>query len=173
MQQEEFDKEWREKLTADPATAVDFFRGVGQELQQSILDAVRREVGTVRTELQTRDPVYQANQDRIKMLVDNGMPIEGAIKFVAREQREKAEAEKAEGGGDLQAATKSVSQPGKVQPPGRTGDAARAAAGGTPRELVELGPGEEGMLRALGISGEKLDKFKAELGEQLAKAGAA
>ena len=88
-EQEQFDKDWADKIDANPSAAIQYYRGVAGELQKNVTRSVsdveqrlKSEIASVRELLEERDPFYAANKADVDKLIDVGLDRKTALKVV-------------------------------------------------------------------------------------------
>lgn len=81
--QEQFNKEWKDRLNEDPSAAVDYFQGLSQELMRKQeettqrlikeqLAEIQKAIEPIRAKVEENDPEYLANKDSVDQLVATG-----------------------------------------------------------------------------------------------------
>ena len=158
-EQEQFLKTWREKITENPADAVDFYRGAVGEVQSNLRselsrtkDELRNELKALREQLDSSDPFYTANKaDVDKLISEAGLDRKTALKVVQ----------------SMKGTNGKAAQPGR---PGAPGTVNSAGTGETKvrGKPVPIDATTLKVMRGMGLDDKTIQKLAVEAGEGVA-----
>ena len=156
-EQEQFDKDWRDKIAANPEASIDYYRGLAGELQNSMTSkmsetekSLRAEILAVKELLEERDPFYAANKaDVDKLINDAGLDRKTALKVVQA----------------MKGTNGKAAQPGR---PGAPGSVQSAGTGETKvrGKPVAIDATTLKVMRGLGLDDKAINKLAVDAGEE-------
>lgn len=154
-EQSEFDEKWAAEIAAEPGKGtIAFFRGMANELKDTVLSSIKQELGGLNGKIREVNPLYKEHRETINELKEQGLDDDMALKVVSALSKKLSPKQ-------------SVAQPGVPVAPGRTGGVVRKQS--SPMGLkLDLEPYEVRVMKNSGLTDKDIEEIRKDLAKEVA-----